>query len=246
MKKLASLAGLVTAAALATAAPASAAMTIGLQVTAVDDDEITAVQHCVPPELAGQSAVFTLAPTFGGTAPAVGAVVGVEVDDSVTPKQILNIYPQPPCGFQPMQPGSPPPPGPMGPMGPTGPMGPPPPGPMGPGQPGPGGHPGGFNPGFLTRVWKFKAEVTAFESDRLEITIEKILNLPKRFAAQDDELLDQDAIVLMSRKVKVRGDLDEAEAVQVHGKLLRQDKWSKDEDGEPVPTIRAKKVIVTG
>jgi hypothetical protein len=32
----------------------------------------------------------------------------------------------------------------------------------------------------------------------------------------------------------------------VQGKMLAPSKWRKDEDGEPVPTIRAKKVFILG
>jgi hypothetical protein len=72
--------------------------------------------------------------------------------------------------------------------------------------------------------------------------------------AQDDELLDQDAIVLVGRGVRVSqggkrvssAALADAEQALVHGRLLGPDKWQDDEDGEATPTIRAKKVLITG
>ena len=107
---------------------------------------------------------------------------------------------------------------------------------------------------FLTRVWKFVGEVDYYEAGELSMTLGKILNLPRKWRAQDDELLDQDATVLVSNRVRVfrsgervaRDELDTANDVRVHGKLLRPRMWRDDEDGSPVPTIRAKKVYITG
>lgn len=137
--------------------------------------------------------------------------------------------------------------------------------PNGPGgQPGgPGGQPGGpgcgFKSGFLNRVWKFQGEVDGFDDGVLSMTMEKILNLPKRFKDQDDELIDQDTFVLVGNSVRVydadkkrvdgddvAGALGKAEKVRVHGKMLKPDKWRKDADDTKTPTIRAKKVYITG
>ena len=71
---------------------------------------------------------------------------------------------------------------------------------------------------------------------------------------QDDELLDEDAIVLVGKDARViKGlkrvsaqALEDANRALVHGKLLPPSKWQEDADGEPTPTIRAKKVHITG
>ena len=107
---------------------------------------------------------------------------------------------------------------------------------------------------FISRVWKFVGEVDYYESGELSMTLGKILNLPRKFRSQDDELLDQDTTVLVSERVRVfrdgervdRDALDTANDVRVHGKLLRPRLWRTDEDDTPVPTIRAKKVYITG
>jgi hypothetical protein len=108
--------------------------------------------------------------------------------------------------------------------------------------------------GFLNRVWKFVGEVDYYEVGELSMTLGRILNLPRRWQSQDDELVDQDATVLVGNRARVfvdgkrvaREELDNANDVRVHGKLLRPQMWHADEDGTPVPTIRAKKVYVTG
>ena len=107
---------------------------------------------------------------------------------------------------------------------------------------------------FISRVWKFVGEVDYYEEGVLSMTMHKILNLPRKWRTQDDELIDGDATVLVSERVRVfqdgkrvgRDALEAANDVRVHGKLLRPFNWHEDEDGETVPTIRAKKVYVTG
>jgi hypothetical protein len=107
---------------------------------------------------------------------------------------------------------------------------------------------------FVRRVWKFVGEVDYYEEGVLSITLHRILNLPRKWRTEDDELLDQDATVLVSERVRVfqdgervgRETLESANDVRVHGKLMRPFNWLEDEDGETVPTIRAKKVYVTG
>jgi hypothetical protein len=119
-----------------------------------------------------------------------------------------------------------------------------------------------FAPGFLNHVWKLDAEVDAYDGDErvLSVTVTRLVNLPKRFRDDDDEIIDADTAVLLSRTTRVydadghrvRTAEDQAEAlngaetVRVHGKVVPPQKWRTDEDDQPVPTIRAKRVYVTG
>jgi hypothetical protein len=111
-------------------------------------------------------------------------------------------------------------------------------------------------------VWRFGADVDSYDAatNTLNVTVSKILNLPKRFKAQDDSIVDQDADVVFAKTTKVfdadgkrirtesayDAALDAAESVSVTGKITPQAKWNKDEDGTPVTTIRAKRVTITG
>ena len=111
-----------------------------------------------------------------------------------------------------------------------------------------------FGRRFISRVWKFVGEVDYYGEGLLSMTLGKILNVPRKWRTQDDELLDQDTTVLVSERVRVFKDgervgreaLDEANDARVHGKLLRPFRWLDDEDGEAVPTVRAKKIYITG
>lgn len=232
--------------------PGPGQVPMGLEITAVDAAArtLSGNQHCVAPERAGQSASFAVAPHVDMSYMAVGKWIGVMVDTNLEPDTVVGAIDKdcrtmvpPPGGTQP-----PPPPG--------GTQPPPPPGgyPQGPPQGGPPheGDTPAFETGFLNRVWKFDAEVDSYEEGKLSVTVAKILNLPKKFKTQDDELLDQDALALMAKSVRVfkggervaQSSLEDAEHVRVQGKLLKPDKWQKDEDGTPVTTIRAKKVFI--
>lgn len=119
-----------------------------------------------------------------------------------------------------------------------------------------------LRPGFLHRVWRFTADVDAFDAEEhvLNVTITRILNLPGRFADQDDHVVDADAYVLFSDTTRVYGTdggrlaretsydalLDGAETVRIVGKVVPPRKWELDEDDFPTPSVRAKRVYVTG
>jgi hypothetical protein len=237
---------------------------IGLELQAVDRQArtVSAVQHCTSPDLAGRVATFAVAPHIDMGPMEPGHVLGARVDGSTDPDTVVELGP-PPCHFRPGGPGGPP--GPGGSFG---------PGPGGPGPggcpPPPGGEPGArpanaeqapacggppdFVRGFLSRVWKFVGEADGYEDGRLSITVSRILNLPRRFRTQDDELVDEDALVLVGRarvygsdgRRVAKSELDGAENVRVHGKILPTNRWQEDEDGQPVTTIRAKKVYILG
>jgi hypothetical protein len=110
-----------------------------------------------------------------------------------------------------------------------------------------------FRPSLLNRVWRFEGSADFFEDGVLGMTVETVKGLPKRLRDQDDELLDQDALVLVGSRTKVYGTdgkrttadkLADADRVSVRGKLLPPAKWRDDEDGQATPTLRAKRVYV--
>lgn len=114
-----------------------------------------------------------------------------------------------------------------------------------------------FAAGFLNRVWRIAGSANGFEDGVLDFTADRFFKLPRRFAKQDDAIVGEDSRVLVSDHTRVwdadhnrlTGDaeasaLDAAENVVVVGKLLPRAKWQQDEDGTPVPTLRAKKILL--
>jgi hypothetical protein len=104
-------------------------------------------------------------------------------------------------------------------------------------------------------VLVFKATADGFATGRLAVTLSDVGGVTKKLGADvRDALDDQDAIVLVSKTIKVRDSkgrkltlsaLDDADTVTIRGKLLRPSQWRADEDGTKVPTIRAKRIVVT-
>jgi hypothetical protein len=114
-----------------------------------------------------------------------------------------------------------------------------------------------FAAGFLNRVWRIGGEANGFQDGVLDFTVNRFIKLPRRFAKQDDAIVGEDSRVLVTDRTRIfdadhnrlTGDdvataLDNAERVVVVGKLLPQAKWQEDEDGTPVPTLRAKKILI--
>ena len=246
-KKLATLAAL---GAMVVAAPAAHANhvqpNLGLEVTAVDPATRTVqgIQHCTSPDRAGRPASFPVTPDidFNQFQPAM--MWGIAVDASGV---ILSTGDMP-CDAQP-QAAQPRPGAPVPPAGGPFPAGPGPAGAPNTPHAGAGADMPVFGRGFL--VWKFGVEIDDVDAGKLQVTIGKVLNLPKRMRAQDDALVDEAAIVVLSGGIRIYkngkparpGGLSDliGEAV-IHGKLLAPSKWEKDEDGDPVPTIRARKI----
>ena len=127
--------------------------------------------------------------------------------------------------------------------------------PCGPG--GPGG-PGDFDSGFFNRIWKLTGTVLGTDTidgkQVIEVDVSKLLNPPKRFKDEGEEVADQGALLIVTPKVKITkgdkrltlGDLDADDKLKVSGKFVRGGSWLKDEDGQPVPTLRAKRIEVIG
>lgn len=107
----------------------------------------------------------------------------------------------------------------------------------------------------FNRVVTFRCDADGFGDGELSVTIRSIGGLPKGLRQDFNEAVDdQDGLVLVGRTARVykngervgKGKLDDADGVAVKGKLLRPGQWREDEDGNPIPTIRAKRVTITG
>lgn len=97
------------------------------------------------------------------------------------------------------------------------------------------------------RVWTFAGELNAWDEGVLDVTV---LRVGKH---EFDEptavyVLVGEWVRVYDRKGKraAQGALGDAEGVAVRARLLRRADWRTDEDGDPVPTFRAKKVRITG
>jgi hypothetical protein len=118
----------------------------------------------------------------------------------------------------------------------------------------PGADPAALPKQFYGRSFEFAAEAAGYDSGELAITIHKIAGLPSSLKVAVNAAIDEaDAIALCGRLCKVvngrgrtlrNGALARADRVVVKGKMLPAASWHSDEDGNPVPTIRAKRVTI--
>lgn len=113
---------------------------------------------------------------------------------------------------------------------------------------------GDYKKGFLNKVWRFVVEPDSRKGDTLYGTMVKIDNLPKQFADQDDEIVDQDVQVTFKSTTDAfedqHGDpidmkaLAKADRVWVKAKLAPPEAWQNDEDNRPVPTLRGRRAAI--
>jgi hypothetical protein len=86
----------------------------------------------------------------------------------------------------------------------------------------------------------------------IEVDVNKLLNPPKKFRDEGDDIADQGALLIVDSKVKITkggkrislGDIEADDNLKVSGKFVKPGKWLKDEDDEPTPTLRAKRIEV--
>jgi hypothetical protein len=125
-----------------------------------------------------------------------------------------------------------------------------------PGQPSTDGPGSDFDEAFFTRFWRVSGEVVDIEDTDagwvVDFDAKKLLNPPKHFRDEGDEIADQGALLKLSRSVKITedgrritpADLEADDVLVVKGKFLDEVQWLEDEDGTPTPTMRVKRIWV--
>lgn len=107
----------------------------------------------------------------------------------------------------------------------------------------------------FNKVFTFKCDDDGYANGVVSVTITSIKGLGKSIKDDFNEAVDdQDGLVLVGKGVKVlrkgkqvgRGQLDDADEIAVKGKLLKPEQWREDEDGNEIPTIRAKRITILG
>jgi hypothetical protein len=114
-----------------------------------------------------------------------------------------------------------------------------------------------LSPWFSTRTFSLDASADGLSDDGLPISIDAICDVPKRLDKQAAQLAGGDGLALITSATSVWQDgrrltgaaatsaLDGADTARLRVRLAPRLRWGSDEDGAPVPTFAARKIIVT-
>jgi hypothetical protein len=114
-----------------------------------------------------------------------------------------------------------------------------------------------FSPAFFFRAMSIDASADGLDAGALPISIESICGLPRALDKQAAQLAGGDGIARITSRTSVWKDgqrltadqklseLEGADTVRLRGRLLPERYWEPDEDGNPVPTFSASRVVIT-
>ena len=118
-----------------------------------------------------------------------------------------------------------------------------------------------FTADFFTRRMSIDASADGLDGTKLPttlpISIESICGLPKSLDKQAAQLAGGDGVALVTSRTSVWKDgqrlpaarklveLGGADTVYLRARLLAQSSWQADEDGDPVPTFSASRILIT-
>src|SRR4051795_4845065 len=101
------------------------------------------------------------------------------------------------------------------------------------------------------------ASLDGVNGKELPVSIEEVCGIPRKRAKQAAQLAGTDGIALLLGKTtiwqdgkRLRGEaastaLDGADTASLRVRLTRTRSWHKDEDGNPVPTFRTRRIRIT-
>jgi hypothetical protein len=114
-----------------------------------------------------------------------------------------------------------------------------------------------FTPAFYRRLLVLDVSLDGADGEKLPISIEEVCNVPRRLKRQAAQLAGSDGVALPLARTTVWQDgrqvaapdvaaaLDGADTAYMRVRLKAPRAWSKDEDGNPVPTFRAGRIEIT-
>jgi hypothetical protein len=114
-----------------------------------------------------------------------------------------------------------------------------------------------FSPAFYRHMYNIDVSLDGADGKELPISIETICDVPKKLRKQAAQLSGSDGIARVLQRTQVWQDgaqltgedattaLDGADTATIRVRLTKPPTWSKDEDGEPLPTFRAGRIEIT-
>jgi hypothetical protein len=120
-----------------------------------------------------------------------------------------------------------------------------------------GGEAPKFSAAFSKRAIVLDASLDGLDGSELPVSIEQVCDIPKARMKEARQLPGTDGVVLVLPTTGVWQDgkrvsgtaatvaLDGADTASMRVRLVAQRSWHQDEDGNPVPTFRARRIRVT-
>jgi hypothetical protein len=114
-----------------------------------------------------------------------------------------------------------------------------------------------FTAAFYRHMYTVDASLDGADGNDLPISIETICDVPKKLRKQAAQLAGSDGVAQVLARTQVWQDgtqltgddastaIDGADTATIRVRLIKRPKWSKDEDGEPLPTFRAGRIEIT-
>lgn len=114
-----------------------------------------------------------------------------------------------------------------------------------------------FTAAFFRRVISLDASTDGLSENALPISIESVCGLSRALINQGSQLAGGDGVALITSRTSVWKDslrlpadqklveLDGADTVRMRARLLPQNRWQADEDGNPIPTFTTSRVVIT-
>jgi hypothetical protein len=114
-----------------------------------------------------------------------------------------------------------------------------------------------FTAAFYRHMYSIDVSLDGADGNELPISIETICDVPKKFRKQAVQLPGSDGIARLLQRTAIWQDgtqltgddaataIDGADTATIRVRLTKPPTWSKDEDGEPLPTFRAGRIEIT-
>ena len=114
-----------------------------------------------------------------------------------------------------------------------------------------------FTAAFYRHMYSLDVSLDGADGKELPISIETICDVPKSLRKQAAQLAGSDGVARVLQRTQIWQDgtqltgadastaLDGADTATMRVRPIKRPKWSKDEDGEPLPTFRAGRIEIT-
>jgi hypothetical protein len=114
-----------------------------------------------------------------------------------------------------------------------------------------------FTAAFYRHMYTLDVSLDGADGKELPISIETVCDVPKSLRNQAAQLSGSDGVARVLQRTQIWQDgaqltgedattaIDGADTASIRVRLTKPPTWSKDEDGEPLPTFRAGQIEIT-